>query len=71
MAGLFILITMLFFFISIIMYLVILGSNMNKSQREKDIESEEENKYWNNYENEKLMKKKLKMNKKKSRLGKK
>lgn len=68
MAGLFILFTMLFFFISIIMYLVILGSNMNKSQREKDLEIEEESKYWDNYENQKLMKK---INKKKAKLGKK
>ena len=68
MTGLFILFTMLFFFISIIMYLVILGSNMNKSQREKDLEIEEESKYWDNYENQKLMKK---INKKKAKLGKK
>ena len=68
MTGLIILITMLFFVISIIMYLVIFGSNMNKPQREKDIENEEESKHWSNYENEKLIKK---INKKKAKLGKK
>lgn len=70
MTGLFILITILFFFISILVYLVILGSNMNKPQRERDIEDDEQIRSCKEHENKKIMKKINKMNKKKSRLGK-
>jgi len=63
MVGVFILAIMLSFSIAIIVYLIILGNSMNKTEREKQMEDEEQIQYLKNYKKNKLDKKKAKIDK--------
>ena len=63
MVGVFILAIMLSFSIAIIVYLIILGNSINKTEREKQMEDEEQIQYLKNYKKNKLDKKKAKIDK--------
>ena len=72
MVGVLMLAIMLSFSITIIVYLVILGNSTSKTDREKQLEDEEQIEYLKNYENRKLMKRMTKkMDKISRKLGKK
>ena len=72
MVGVLMLAIMLSFSIAIIVYLVILGNSTSKTDREKQLEDEEQIEYLKNYENRKLMKRMTKkMDKISRKLGKK
>lgn len=68
MVGVLMLAIMLSFSIAIIVYLVILGNSTSKTDREKQLEDEEQIEYLKNYENRKLMQK---MNKKMDKISRK
>lgn len=63
MVGVFLLAIMLSFSIAIIVYLIILGNSINKTEREKQMEDEEQIEYLKNYKKNKLDKKKAKIDK--------
>lgn len=63
MVGVFLLAIMLSFSIAIIVYLIILGNSINKTEREKQMEDEEQIEYLKNHKKNKLDKKKAKIDK--------
>lgn len=72
MVGVLMLAIMLSFSIAIIVYLVILGNSTSKTDREKQLEDEEQIEYLKNYEKRKLIKRMTKkMDKISRKLGKK